>query len=299
MTKMNLSITVSLGYDRMPNLSFHGVPYDVYKNGLYQDFQIMGIQKLGINIVELEGPHHRLTDQDFLEISAILNDRGITIRSIHNPSPVYEERCLDLSSPDKIILETSRKIALNTLHRAELLGVPIVVMHMSDIDVLPTNNKSILDSRLGIARESLEQLLSSSNSKIRIAIENDVKNAIFSSLAVLKKFIEKVSHPRVGVCLDIGHSKTNGVDMFQAVECLGDSLLTTHVHENDGKTDYHNMPDFSEPKWAEWIKLLQNSGYSGTFHLEVSLKEIKENLKSISALKNLLNNQTEMKDKIL
>ena len=42
----------------------------------------------------------------------------------------------------------------------------------------------------------------------------------------------------VGICMDVGHAFLMG-DLGDAIEACSGHLITTHLHDNDGKTDDH------------------------------------------------------------
>lgn len=73
---------------------------------------------------------------------------------------------------------------------------------------------------------------------------------------------------RFGFCLDIGHLLLLGSDPCNAIEELGDRLVTLHVHDNDGVGDDHIMPYLGVCNWNRVIKGLRSIGYQGTFNLE-------------------------------
>ena len=56
-------------------------------------------------------------------------------------------------------------------------------------------------------------------------------------------FIEEVldDDTAVGICLDFGHAHMDG-DLADAIETVSEHLITTHVHDNRGRTDDHLVP---------------------------------------------------------
>lgn len=73
---------------------------------------------------------------------------------------------------------------------------------------------------------------------------------------------------RFGFCLDIGHLLLLGIDPCNAIEELGDRLVTLHVHDNDGIGDNHTAPFTGVCNWNRVIKGLRAIGYKGTLNYE-------------------------------
>jgi len=49
--------------------------------------------------------------------------------------------------------------------------------------------------------------------------------------------------PKIGFCLDIGHSQLNHLDIVEEIEFAGPRLVSCHICNNDGKSDLHNPPE--------------------------------------------------------
>lgn len=74
---------------------------------------------------------------------------------------------------------------------------------------------------------------------------------------------------RVGLCLDFGHAFLAG-DVVDAVEQAAGHLVTTHVHDNDGRGDDHLVPFEGAIAWDEVVIACQKVGYEGVWMLEVA-----------------------------
>ena len=74
----------------------------------------------------------------------------------------------------------------------------------------------------------------------------------------------------VGVCWDFGHANmAYGKQQFQAMRKMKSKLIATHVHDNIGKYDNHNLPYMGNINWAEGLKTMADLGYEGDLTLEV------------------------------
>ena len=73
---------------------------------------------------------------------------------------------------------------------------------------------------------------------------------------------------RFGFCLDVGHLLLLGIDPCNAIEALGDRLVTLHVHDNNGIDDGHTLPYLGVCNWKRFVKGLRESGYQGNLNYE-------------------------------
>ena len=70
-------------------------------------------------------------------------------------------------------------------------------------------------------------------------------------------------------CLDFGHAHMDG-DLIDAIEAVSGHLLTTHVHDNRGRTDDHLMPFEGTIDWPGALTAIQKVGYDGTLVFEIA-----------------------------
>jgi sugar phosphate isomerase/epimerase len=98
---------------------------------------------------------------------------------------------------------------------------------------------------------------------IRVALEV-IPNPL-SDPAVLVDLIEKdLDMPRTGICLDFGHAFLIG-DVADAIETVSEHLITTHVHDNNGKKDDHLVPFEGRINWDIALMTMQKVGYDGPY----------------------------------
>lgn len=71
-----------------------------------------------------------------------------------------------------------------------------------------------------------------------------------------------------GFCLDIGHLKLVGVEIYGAIVKLGDRLVALHIHDNDGLHDSHVMPYNGIIAWHRFVLGLREIGYKGDLSFE-------------------------------
>jgi sugar phosphate isomerase/epimerase len=59
-------------------------------------------------------------------------------------------------------------------------------------------------------------------------------------------------------------------DLVDAIETVSEHLITTHVHDNRGRTDDHLVPFEGTIDWPAALTAVQKVGYDGTFVLEIA-----------------------------
>ena len=91
-----------------------------------------------------------------------------------------------------------------------------------------------------------------------------------SRAASLVHFVEKdLEAADVGVCLDFGHAHMDG-DLLDAIEAVSGHFITTHVHDNQGRTDDHLVPFDGTIDWPAAMRSVQKVGYDQTLLLEIA-----------------------------
>ena len=143
-------------------------------------------------------------------------------------------------------------------------------MHMSDN--LPKNGDRA--GHLEISRESVAGIVDVARENgIQIAIENLLPNFLGESAEEVLSVVNSYPPDVVGVCLDTGHANVNaGGDPEKAVaiaRALANRIVTTHLHDNDGTGDQHQVPGYGNIDWAAISKTLAESVYDGPLMFEV------------------------------
>ena len=80
---------------------------------------------------------------------------------------------------------------------------------------------------------------------------------------------EDLETTEVGVCLDFGHAHMDG-DLLDAIETVSGHLITTHVHDNRGRTDDHLVPFDGTIDWPAAMTAIQKVGYDQTLLFEIA-----------------------------
>ena len=59
-------------------------------------------------------------------------------------------------------------------------------------------------------------------------------------------------------------------DLVDAIETVSEHLITTHVHDNRGRTDDHLVPFEGTIDWPAALTAVHKVGYDGTLVLEIA-----------------------------
>lgn len=107
---------------------------------------------------------------------------------------------------------------------------------------------------------------------LRLAIEN----CLLGDIDFIIRVIDKLDRPDIGFNLDTGHAFCNEhADLPQEIRKIGKRLITTHLHDNFGLNDDHQMPGLGNIPWREVIGAFQEVGYDGPLMMEMTANCVK------------------------
>lgn len=86
--------------------------------------------------------------------------------------------------------------------------------------------------------------------------------------ADLNAFVDFMGHPLFGACWDVGHAHMDGIDHQKEINTMGKNLLAIHVHDNDGRKDFHTAPFCGSMDYDSLMRGLIDIDYKGYFTLE-------------------------------
>jgi sugar phosphate isomerase/epimerase len=178
--------------------------------------------------------------------------------------------------------EARRRENLATVKRhVELsarMGIGIGVIHPGG-DQPPTFAEEVAERERRV--ESFRELADhAAELEFALAIENisdrlrDATSAVGqrrygATIEELHNLIDAVGRPNLGICLDVGHARVQGIPMAEAVRQCGKRLIATHIQDNDGTCDGHLAPTRGTIDWPAGIAALHEIGYDGLFNLEI------------------------------
>jgi len=204
------------------------------------------------------------------QLAEWLSDTRLQLHSVH--APAFEALrhgrwvgALSNASSD----ESRRRAAIAEAEAALALVAHVPFQYLvTHIGVPMTEAGSGADNQRHAARRSVEDLAAlAAKVNVRVAVEV-IPNSLSSASDLLDLIEEDLDGLDVGVCLDYGHAHLMG-DVGEAIETLSGHLLTTHVHDNDGRRDDHLVPFAGSINWDAAMMSTQKIGYDGIFMLEV------------------------------
>ncbi len=198
-----------------------------------------------------------------------LRETGLTLHGIHAPvvdslsPPDTWGTAISNAVSDAARRQTAVREADAALNIARRIPADVFVVHLGTPSVQGGEN-----SRTAAFR-SVEQICRLAEPiGIRVALEV-IPNPI-SDGALLVDLLEKdLDAPRTGICLDFGHAFLMG-DVADTIETVAEHLITTHVHDNDGKKDLHLVPFEGRINWDIALMTMQKVGYDGTYMMEIA-----------------------------
>jgi sugar phosphate isomerase/epimerase len=232
----------------------------------------------GFDAVELYATRTHFDYRDdgaITRLAGWLTDTRLELHSIHAPiaeavrrgemvAP-YSTASGDEARRQAAVAEARAALAIATripfrflvLH----LGVPSSTTHAA----APGAN----DNQPAAARRSLHEIAEAARAVgVRVAVEV-IPNALSRADALVRLIEDDMEDLDVGICLDYGHAHIMG-DVGEAVEEVSGHLVTTHVHDNRGRTDDHQPPFGGTIDWDLAMMETQKIGYEGLLLFEVA-----------------------------
>jgi sugar phosphate isomerase/epimerase len=205
------------------------------------------------------------------ELAEWLSDLRLSFHSMH--APIVEAiragkwvGSFSIAASD----ETRRKAAIAeiaaTLNVATTVPFQYLVLHLGipDGQQMPGG-----DNQRDAARRSVEEIAArAAEVNVRVALEV-MPNSLSSAAAICHLIEDELEGLDVGICLDYGHAHLMG-DLSDAIETVSGHLWTTHVHDNDGRTDDHRVPFAGRIDWDAAMMETQKIGYDGVLMFEVA-----------------------------
>ncbi len=169
------------------------------------------------------------------------------------------------ASPDATVRQEAIAETLTAVGAARDLGCTAIVLHLGIPDGQPVPPG---DNDASAARRSLEPIAEACVAQgVQLAIEV-IPNVLSTAPAILEWLDGDLDLGRAGACLDVGHANLTG-GAAEAAELLSGHIITTHIHDNRGRTDEHLVPFDGNIDWPATLMALSKVGYGGPLMLEL------------------------------
>lgn len=198
-----------------------------------------------------------------------LDDTRLTLNSLHAPiCASLIEGIWGEGYSTAVVDEARRRRALSeaeaALNVARTIPYRFLVVHLG----VPGKDAPGDNSR-DAARRSIDELQRLADAvDVRLALEV-IPNELSSPTALVRLIENDLEGSNAGICLDTGHALLMG-DPIEAIETCSGHLVTTHLHDNQGRTDDHLVPFDGALDWSATVLALQKIGYDGAWIFEVA-----------------------------
>jgi sugar phosphate isomerase/epimerase len=233
------------------------------------------VQAAGIPAVEIFCARQHLDWRDpaqAIELGHWFRDSELRIHAIH--SPMHTDEIWGRSGPRSniTITEPVKSLRLGMVDEIKrVLEIAEVVPYRYLIQHLGVSGEEFDMRKVDAAFTALEELMVFARQRgVEILLEN-IPNELSSAERLLQ--FDELTHLGLNFAFDTGHANLNeGVE--NAFHLLKERIRSTHMHDNNGKDDYHLFPFLSEGGTIDWkntMDLLHSHG--GQYPLLLELKE--------------------------
>jgi sugar phosphate isomerase/epimerase len=198
-----------------------------------------------------------------------LKETGLALHGIH--APIVESMnggdkwgaVISNAVGDNAKRQSAVREADTALNIARQLGGEVLVVHLGTPTVQGGENNRTAAFR------SVEDICRLAEPVgIKVALEL-IPNPLSDAASLVTILDRDLDFTRTGICLDFGHAFLMG-DVPDAIETVAEHLVTTHVHDNAGKTDDHLVPFEGRINWDMALMTMQKVGYDGTYLMELA-----------------------------
>lgn len=231
-----------------------------YQRGEFYQI-IETLQKAQIHAIEIHASFILdKKEKKILELNRALQDRNISIPSVH--APFWEDQ--DLSSPSLTIRKWTINQHIAVMKQMDILKIPVLTIHPGSRLEKETDRRL----REEYFRKSLEIILKTAESlKIKLAVENMLPMRTGDKIETIREIIDGFSSPFLGVCFDTGHANVTG-SVSKVFQVIKDKVFDFHVHDNDGTKDMHLQPAYGNIDWSEFFGLVEDIKYQRPLMIE-------------------------------
>jgi sugar phosphate isomerase/epimerase len=199
-----------------------------------------------------------------------LRETGLTLHSVHAPitdslvkgvwGANFSNAAGDAKKRSLAVQEAEQAIRL-----ARIVPYRYLVVHLG----VPNDYATPGDNERAAARQSIEALaMAAADHGVKLALEV-IPNALSTPEALVRLIDQDLELPDLGICMDVGHANVMG-DVVDGIETVSGHLVTTHIHDNDGRKDSHLMPFEGTIDWPSTLIAFQKVGYDDVLLFELA-----------------------------
>ena len=231
----------------------------------------------GFDRIELFATHGHFEYHDPAAIAQLgrwLQATGLRLHSVH--TPIVESlvgtkwgAAYSIATSDQPARQIALQETIAAIEIARTVPFEYAVVHLG---IPSSQNPAPTDNNREKARRSIEQIHAVAQPLgVHLALEV-IPNTLSTPDSLVQMIEEELELPDVGICLDFGHAAIMG-DLLDAIETVSGQLITTHVHDNRGRTDDHLAPFQGTIDWLAALTDVQKVGYEGALLFELQSGE--------------------------
>jgi sugar phosphate isomerase/epimerase len=228
----------------------------------------------GFECVEVFATRTHFDYHDSVAVRALaewLEDTRLVLNSMHAPinaslidgrwGETFSNAITDQALRQRAVAEAEAALAI-----AQTVPYRHLVVHLGVPDSWKPSSG---DNNRDAARRSVESLQEMAQRVgVKLALEI-IPNSLSSAEQLVSLIEHDLDGADVGICMDVGHAFMMG-DLADAIETCAEHLVTTHLHDNERKSDDHLAPGEGAIDWPATLMWLQKIGYEGAWMFEVA-----------------------------
>ena len=225
-------------------------------------------------------PEEVIWEKSFEEIKAYygkeldaMQQYGLKPYQAHSPYPVYVKNHPEVFSR---MVDVTKKC----IQFCDMMGIPILVVHGISLtfDDDTQTPQTVREMNLSLYESLIPTLL---KTNVTVCLENlftryDERKLIVEGVCsdpneavwYIDRLNAKAGKKCFGACVDTGHLNILGKNPRTYINILGDRVMATHLHDNNGSDDSHLAPYTGNIIWRNVIQGLKETGYKGTLSFE-------------------------------
>ena len=202
---------------------------------------------------------------------SIIRENGLQILQAHAPFPCIVDGYPELSA-------RVPKIYDNCIRFCGEVGIPYLVIHgiSRSYDGSDMTRAEMIQKNINLYAPMIPAI---KETGVMVLLENlfwdhdgkfyDATCSDPSEAAELLDMLNAMAGSECfGLCFDVGHCNLLRWDMTAYLKCLGSRIKALHLHDNDGKGDWHMLPCAGTVDWNKLCEALREIGYDGAVNFE-------------------------------
>jgi sugar phosphate isomerase/epimerase len=219
------------------------------------------------------------------ELGYWFRDAELKLHSLH--APMYSDDVWGRSGPNAVItitepVKAKRIHNVDEIKRALEIAETIPFKYL--IQHIGVSGEEYEERKIDAAFSALEEIsIFAKQRGVEVLIEN-TPNALSNAEKLLLFF--EMTHMDLNVCFDVGHAHMRG-SIENEYRMLKPRIRSTHIHDNDGKSDLHLFPgaEGGTVDWPAAMSVLRQG--ASRYPLMLELKEVADMAHPLENVKQL------------